>query len=117
MLTNHTPDVTGRASALEVSRFLINQGVEVVIIALAAFGVVYATSETSGHVPAVRTKVVDPTGAGDALTATTLFGLLNNIPLDDSVRLGVTAASLVLRHTGPVYPGISLESLYDQLIG
>jgi len=117
VLTNHTHDVTGRASALEVSRFFVNQGVEVVLIALAAFGVVYATSETSGHVPAIRTKVVDPTGAGDALTATTLFGLLNDIPLDDCVRMGVTAASMVLKHTGPVYPGISLESLYDQLIG
>ena len=36
----------------------------------------------------------DTTGAGDALTATVLFGLLNDIPIDDAVRLGVTAASL-----------------------
>jgi pseudouridine kinase len=111
-----TPEVTGRFSALQAVRQLVNRGVEIAIIPLAHFGVCYATSETSGHVPAVRTTVVDPTGAGDALTATVLFGQLNDIPIDESVRLGVTAASLILRYSGTVYPGLTLEKLYDELV-
>ena len=83
---------------------------------MAAFGVCYATSETSGHVPALRSSVIDPTGVGDALTATVIFGLLNDIPIDDAVRLGVTAASLTLQHRGTVLPDLSLEKLYDQLV-
>jgi pseudouridine kinase len=78
--------------------------------------VVYATSETSGHVPAIRTKIIDPTGAGDALTATMIFSILNNIPLDDAVRLGVTAATLTLQHRSTVIPDLSLEMLYDNLV-
>jgi pseudouridine kinase len=85
-------------------------------VALAQLGVVYASSETSGHIPAVRTKIVDPTGAGDALTATVIFALLNDIPLDDAVRLGVTAASLALRQRGTVVPDLSLENLYNRLV-
>ena len=56
------------------------------------------------------------TGAGDAMTAALLFGLLNDIELDDAIRLGVSAASLTLRHPGSVYPELSLEGLYDQLL-
>ncbi len=108
--------VTDSDSALHAARRLVNRGVDLAVVTLAEFGVVYATSETSGHIPAVRTRVIDPTGAGDALTATIIFGLLNEIPIDESVHLGVTAASLILRHRGTVLPGISLEKLYDELV-
>lgn len=105
-----------RHGALNAAKCLVSQGVKIALITLAEFGVSYATSETSGHIPAIRTKILDPTGAGDALTATVLFALLNDIPLDDAVRLGVTAASLTLRHRGSVLPDLSLEMLYDQLV-
>ena len=65
---------------------------------------------------AIRTRITDPTGAGDAMTAAVLFALLNNIDLDDAIRLGVSAASLTLRHPGSVYPNLTLEGLYDQLL-
>lgn len=116
VLCQGDPVVTNRETALQAARKLINAGVELVVIALAELGVVYATSEISGHIPAVSTMILDPTGAGDAMIATVLFGLLNQIPIDESVRLGVTAASLILRHRGTVLPYLSLERLYDELI-
>ena len=115
VLCDRTISATNRRDALEAAKCLVGQGVGVVIITLAEFGVCYATSETSGHVPALQTTIVDPTGAGDALTATMVFSLLNGIPIDDAVRLGVTAASLTLRHRGAVVPDLSLEKLYHSL--
>jgi len=106
---------SSRREAMEAAQCLVAEGVQIVIIGMAAFGVCYATSETSGHVPALRSSVIDPTGVGDALSATVIFGLLNDIPIDDAVRLGVTAASLTLQHRGTVLPDLSLEKLYDQL--
>ena len=105
-----------RRQAIEAAKCLVSQGVKIAIITLAEFGVCYATSETSGYVPAIRTEILDPTGAGDALTATVLFALINGIPLDDAIRLGVSAASLTLRHIGSVLPDLSLEKLYDHLL-
>jgi pseudouridine kinase len=106
---------SSRREALGVAKYLVSQGIGIVIITMAEFGVCYATSETSGHISAIRTSILDPTGAGDALTATVLFALLNDIPLDDAVRLGVAAASLTLGHRGAVVRDLSLEKLYDQL--
>lgn len=106
---------TKRDRALDAARQLVAEGVEIALVTMAEFGVGYASAETSGHVPAVKTEILDSTGAGDAQTAAVLFGLLNGIPLDESVRLGVSAAALTLRTPGSVMPDLSLERLYDGL--
>jgi pseudouridine kinase len=108
--------ITNRQQALEAAKNLVGKGVKIVVVTLGEQGLCYATSETSGYIPAIKTEIVDPTGAGDALTATIIFGLLNDISIDDAVRLGVSAASLTLSHSGAVVPDLSLEKLYDQLV-
>jgi pseudouridine kinase len=109
-------DNDDQQAALQAAKHLVGQGVALPIITMAEFGVCYATSKTSGFIPAIRTETIDPTGAGDALTATVIFALLNDIPADEAVRLGTSAASLTLRYPGTVVPDLSLEKLYDQLI-
>jgi pseudouridine kinase len=115
VLCPHPVPHADRTRALEAARHLVGRGVEIALVTMAEFGVVYATAETSGHVPAVKTEIVDPTGAGDAQTAAVMVGLLSGIPLDESVRLGAAAASLTLRTAGSVAPDLSLEALYDEL--
>jgi pseudouridine kinase len=107
--------ISTRRESIAAAKYLVSQGVEIAIVTMAEAGVCYATSETSGYVPTVRTNIIDPTGAGDALTAAVLFGLLNQMPIDDAVKLGVAAASLTLNYRGAVVPDLSLEKLYDQL--
>lgn len=102
--------------AITAARRLVHAGVQIATITLAEAGVVYATVDASGHVPAMVTEVIDPTGASDALTATIVFGLLNDIPIDESIRLGVSAAALTLACTDTVCVDLSLELLYDHLV-
>lgn len=108
--------IADRYRAQEAAKHLVSHGVELAIITLAEMGLCYATTETSGYIPALHTNIVDPTGAGDALSAAAIFALLNEIPIDDAVRLGVSAASLTLGCPGAVVPDLSLEMLYDQLV-
>ena len=115
-LTGQVFEPSDPRAALEAARALLNAGVDIALVTLAEFGVVYATAEMSGHIPAIQTPILDPTGAGDALTAAILYGLVNEMELDDAVRLGVSAASLTLRHSGAVYPELTLEKLYAQLV-
>jgi pseudouridine kinase len=102
-------------TAIDAARHLVSCGVENAIITMAEFGLGYATASGSGHVPALKTEIRDPTGAGDALTGAVMFALLNDIPIDEAVQLGLAAASLTLRTKGTVVPDLSLERLYDQL--
>jgi pseudouridine kinase len=103
------------SDAIAAARHLVSEGVDIVIITMAEFGLGYATSSESGHLSAIQTEILDPTGAGDALTAAVIFALINEIPIDESIRLGLSAAALTLRTGGTVVPNLSLELLYDQL--
>jgi pseudouridine kinase len=104
------------SAAVAAAQELVSRGVCIALISLEEFGVAYATREGRGHIPALRSVIVDPTGAGDALTATVLFALLNKIPLDEAVRLGISAASLTLRSKHTVIPDLTLERLYEEMM-
>jgi pseudouridine kinase len=108
--------VRNRDEAIVAAKRLVSLGVEIAIITLADQGLVHATSDESGHIPAVECEIVDLTGAGDALTATVIFGLLNDFPVDEAVRLGVSAAALTLQCRETVCPDLSLDILYDKLV-
>jgi pseudouridine kinase len=108
--------VTDRESALAAAQKLVSMGVQIAIVTLGATGLVYATWQESGHVPAMEVEIVDFTGAGDALTAASVFGLLNDFPIDEAVRLGTSAAALTLQSRETVCPELSLERLYEKLV-
>lgn len=102
--------------AQEMAMRLVGMGVEVAIITLAEMGLYYATSDERGRVPALQRDIVDLTGAGDALIAAVIFGLLNDIPISEAVRLGVSAAALTIQCPETVCPDLSLDRLYGELV-
>lgn len=108
--------VADREGALVAAQRLVSLGVQIAIVTLGATGLVYATSQESGHIPAMRIDIRDRTGAGDALTAAVVFGLLNDFPIAEAVRLGTSAAALTLQSRETVCPDLSLERLYDQMV-
>lgn len=115
-ICTHPVPHADRDQVINAAKHLVNEGVEIAIIAIAEFGVGYATTESSGHCPAIKTDVVDSTGAGDALSAAVIFALINDIPIDEAVRLGVSAAALILRSSGTVAQDLSLERLYEEYL-
>ncbi len=102
--------------ALDTAAKMVGEGVSVAIVTLAAQGLVYATSEARGRIPSTRLDVVDWTGAGAALSAAVVYGLLNEMPVDECMRLGVAAATLTLGSPESVHPEMSLDELYANMV-
>ncbi len=98
------------------ARALVQAGVRLAVITLGAGGLYYATSEESGRIPAFAVDVVDPTGAGDALTAAVAYGLLEGVSPEEAVRLGMAAATQTLTCRDTVCPNLSQELLYERLV-
>ncbi|HOU16108.1 MAG TPA: carbohydrate kinase family protein [Anaerolineae bacterium] len=98
------------------TRRLVQLGVNLAVITLGAEGLYYATSEESGRLPALVTDIVDPVGAGDALTAAVAYALLENMSPEEAVRLGLTAATQTVLCHETVCPTLSLEMLYEHLV-
>ena len=96
----------GRAAAVRA------RGAEAVVLTRGTAGAVIATAERVFTVAAApASRVVDVTGAGDALLAATIAGLLDGDELDGAVRAGVRAASLTVATDATVRPDLSPELL------
>ena len=102
-------------TATNAARHLVSLGSRIAVVTLGERGLAYADGSGGGFIPAINTRVTDPTGAGDAFSGAVIFGLLNDVSLDEAMRLGVTAASLTLQSTHTVLPDLSQELLYEQL--
>ncbi len=103
-------------TSLALARRLVTMGVNKVAITLSDFGLDYATGDETGYIPPSYSKHVDSTGTGDAATAAIMFGMINDLPTSECMRLGATAANLTLQCAETVVPDLSLDMLYDHLI-
>lgn len=102
--------------SLDIARQLVRLGVTIGVVTLSDFGLVYATSDENGYIPARYSEMADSTGTGDAITAAIIFGMLNGLPVTECMRLGAAAAGLTLQTNHTVVPNLSLDMLYDHLV-
>lgn len=103
-------------ASLALARRLVSAGVANVVVTLSDFGLDYATADEMGYIPPRYSRMVDSTGTGDAVTAAIMFGMLNDLPVIEAIRLGAAAAGLTLQTAETVVPDLSLDMLYDHLI-
>ena len=115
-LCDHAGPAGDYETAVDIARSLVQMGVHYAVVTMGEHGLAYAHSGGSGYIKAVHTRVVDTTGAGDAFTGAVIFGLLNEVPVDEAMRLGITAASLTLESRHTVLTHLSQELLYDKLM-
>lgn len=102
-------------TAVNVAKSFTEKGVDIAVVKVGAQGMIYADGAEGGHIEARKTKITDRTGAGDALFAVILFGMVNGLALDESLRLGAIAASLTLQSSESVLPELTPDLLYSHL--
>ena len=103
-------------ASLDAALRLNQLGVRTAVVTLSDYGLVFATSDETGYIPARYNEMIDSTGTGDAVTSAIIFGMINNLTTIESIRLGAAAASLTLQSSDTVVPDLSLDMLYSHLI-
>jgi len=92
------------------ARKLANLGPEIVLITKGALGtVVWSKSLGMFNMPAFKTKIQDPTGAGDALVGALLVTWVKDGDLLWSTAVGSAVASFVVEKIGPANFGAPQE--------
>ncbi len=79
---------------------------EIAVVKLGERGSIIKSDNTVYNIPAYETNVVNTNGAGDMYAAGLLFGISNNLPIENSGRIGSYASSLVVAQTGARLQGI-----------
>jgi ribokinase len=92
--------LTGLGSYQEASDFLLNSGCAIVVVTLDARGCFINDGENPLHVEAMKTDVVDTTGAGDSFCAGFLYGLVKDKNLHDCGVMGNFLASKCISKIG-----------------
>lgn len=90
---------------------LLARGPERVVLTLGGDGLIALDRTGRTRVRAIPARVVDATGAGDALIAATLVALLEGRSLAQAVRMGTVAAALTMECPASVRPDLSLALL------
>lgn len=98
-------------NTLHAAAELIGRGAKRVVITLGPRGIAYADASRREHRPALPTRVIDATGAGDALAAAMIFALLRGDPIDVAIALGLSAAALTCQVETSVAADMSLDVL------
>ena len=98
-ITGVQPD-RGPADEREMLRLLCEVGCNNVIITAGAEGSEGYDGHAHYTIPAYRTEVVSPVGAGDAFAAACIVGLHHGLPLNEAMRIGAANAASVVSKFG-----------------
>jgi pseudouridine kinase len=92
-------------------RRLRERGAGAVVLTRGAQAIIVTDADGTIEIAVPAATPVDVTGAGDALVAGTLFGLLAGEPLRTAVRTGSLAAKLTLESTASCAAGLTRAAL------
>ena len=103
------------ASPEAAAAALLERGAERIVLTLGDKGLVAADGAGIRRIGSLSAQIVDATGAGDALIAATLVGLMGGHDLHEAARLGTAAAALTVESGASVRPDLSLALLETTL--
>lgn len=110
-------DLVSEAEQVEAAREMIDRGVtESVVVSLGADGALLVTPQQAHRFAAVPVDVVSAVGAGDAMVAGIVVGLVRGEPLVEAVLLGVAAGTAMLLTPGTAAPTRSRVERFAELV-
>ncbi|RDI52555.1 carbohydrate kinase family protein [Microvirga subterranea] len=103
------------SSLEDASSVLLSRGACRVILTNGSDGLLVADSSISVRLGAAEVKVMDVTGAGDALIAGTLAAMIAGHSVTAAAQYGMMAARLTIEHPGSVRPDLSAALVETRL--
>ncbi|MFA7076126.1 MAG: PfkB family carbohydrate kinase [Candidatus Izemoplasmatales bacterium] len=96
----------------ELSKLWLERGVNKVVITANKNPLVYAENESIRYQKTITipsTEIVDVTGAGDAFSAATINGLINQESFEKSIKYGIISSILTIKSKYSVNPDLSID--------
>ncbi|MCK5732061.1 MAG: carbohydrate kinase [Tenericutes bacterium] len=90
-------------------------GAKLIIITLGKDGLVAKYNGKVIRMPSVATEIVDSTGAGDAFWSGLYAGIINELSIEKSLKLGLHCSALCLKTVGSTFELPRYESLLKKI--
>jgi len=95
----------------EAGRQLVDLGVQRVFITLGSGGVYYQDNNDGFFSDAIKTSVVNATGAGDAFTAAMIYGFCQNLSSQEIVDFCIGASTITLADQETIASDLTVDSV------
>ncbi|MBE9103266.1 1-phosphofructokinase [Vacuolonema iberomarrocanum] len=92
------------AAIVQAARDLIQQGLRLVVVSMGADGALFVDDRSAVHAQPPSVEVKSTVGAGDAMVAGTVTGLVQGQSLEECARLGTAFSMGALTQIGPRLP-------------
>ncbi|WP_407267849.1 carbohydrate kinase family protein [Radiobacillus sp. PE A8.2] len=92
--------ITGKDNVEEMCEYFKFAGVESVIIKMGEKGTYCSTWDGDFYCGSYKVDVNDTTGAGDGFVAGFLFGIGNDLKVEECVKMGTAVSAFVIQHIG-----------------
>lgn len=109
LLGRDVPQDTG--ALLDAARAITARGARRAQVSMGAAGLAIAGEGVEKVIPAVAATTIDITGAGDAMVAGTLYGLVQGLDFEQAARIGSLLGALTVETPGTVRADLSAETL------
>ncbi|MGL4402225.1 MAG: carbohydrate kinase [Fusobacteriaceae bacterium] len=103
--------ITDEKSLKESAEFFLNKGVNQIFISLGEEGVLYANKDEMGKINAIKTKILNATGAGDSFMGAIVYSYINKDNIRDSAITGVAAATITIQSEKTVSELLTVENI------
>ncbi|MGL6064651.1 MAG: PfkB family carbohydrate kinase [Fusobacteriaceae bacterium] len=103
--------ITNENSLKESANYFLNKGINQIFISLGEEGVFYANKEESGKINAMKTKVLNATGAGDSFMGAIAYSYLKKDNIKISAITGVAAATITVQSEKTVSDTLNVENI------
>ncbi len=103
----------------QAGQAFIEKGVKRAFISLSAGGVYYTDGQDSGMIRPYG-KIPEggsATGAGDAFSAGTIYGFLNNMSMENTAHFAMAMSSMAVESKSAVNPKVTLEEINRRIKG
>lgn len=107
--------VNSPAKLISAAMILVKRGVKRAVVTFGERGLGYADEARSQYQPALPAKLIDATGAGDALAAAMIEALLNNQSVQVALKHGLAAAAITCESEDSVSPLLTVEAIEKRI--
>jgi pseudouridine kinase len=102
-------------AACAIGEEMIAKGARAALITLGGMGGIYCDDLNSYQFEAMKVKMADATGAGDALCSALLVALQEGSTVEDSIKFGLAAAALTIESYDTINPWLSRSTIGSKL--
>ena len=86
------------SEVIESSRYFFSKGIKLLVVSMGRYGALFITENECIKAVPPQTEAISTVGAGDAMVSGTAFGIVKNLPLEETAKIATSFSLHAVTH-------------------